>query len=168
MTEMINRVDQLMSRPVRIDSAKARALIPNEKGLYWIEFAITPEKVSKVVRRSEDVIKGHGNVPRIAADSLSQLGKLVIKPRGRGTYVVYNGINLDLRKRAWEHWEGGTGTGCLCLSNYKGIAGANVKMRVVLESQLSEEFQITYRKPFINAIEQAWRAKHGWPLLCKA
>lgn len=149
--------------PIDFNDDSWRKSIPSEAGWYLIETNAPIE-----VLRSMGVpqYKAHIDIPKTikSATALINIGA-AIKQSGNKHYVVYNGEARNLNSRAREHVRGHEKTFCLGLVNYPALHRYNWHFCYVSVS--SFESLKNADKPLRLAIEQGWRAKHGWPILCK-
>jgi len=145
--------------------------IPSGVGWYFIK-TNTPLEVLATVREPE--YKAHTNIPGtiVHTSAVRDIG-IAIKQSGHKDYVVYNGKARNLKSRAMEHQRGDKRTYCLCLKEYKALYTYNwtfcfvpiscfSTLKEVLSGELLQE-----EKLLRHAAEQAWRVKHGWPVLCR-
>ena len=98
-------------------------------------------------------------------ERLTQKG-LAIKQRGVSRYVVYSGKSKHLRQRAREHFWGLKKTYCLGLENYPVLK--NYKWQFCYAPIDTVDNNSAGDNALLLFGEQAWRAKNGWPILCKA
>jgi hypothetical protein len=140
-----------------------RENIPPEPGWYLIK-TNTPIDVLRSVGQPK--FKAHINIPDTIKNTsrLQDLG-IAITQSGSSDYVVYSGEAGNLKARAREHECGHPKTFCLGLTNYATLHQHRWTFCYVALSRC---------KVFSNgdkllrlAVEQAWRAKNGWPILCK-
>jgi hypothetical protein len=143
---------------------KWRANIPAEPGWYAIE---TNAPISVLAGFPLPFVEGrHYKIAKRIADAKFLIARgAAIAPKSEGAaYVVYSGEHGDLKARSREHVGGNKGTGCLALGQY--------------DQALEYSWTFYYRtceahvpgsdgnKMLRNYLEQQWRAKNGWPVLC--
>jgi hypothetical protein len=138
-----------------------RKSIPAEAGWYLIK-TNTPIVVLKSVGQPKPENKAHINIPK--AISMWQNLGIAISQSNDEDYVVYNGEARNLKARAREHMRGHRKTYCLGLSNYEALRNYNWTFCYMAISKCKA--LPSGDKPFGIMFEQAWRAKHGWPILC--
>lgn len=137
--------------------------IPSQPGWYLIE-TTTPINVLKSLDPPR--YKAHINIPKTieSASILLNLGVIIVQS-ANDYYVVYNGEASNLNARAREHVRGHEKTFCLGLVNYPILKEYSWKFSYVLVSSCKSI--VTHDKTLRVLFEQAWRGKHGWPILCK-
>jgi hypothetical protein len=137
--------------------------IPAKPGWYVITTNM-PIELLKTLNPPQH--KAHINIPRVveSASSLYTLN-IAIRQSGKEHYVVYNGEASNLKARAREHIRGHAKTYCLCLSEYEIVRQYEWRFCYATASSCCRELHIT-SKALRLAVEQGWRAKHGWPILC--
>jgi len=139
--------------------------IPAEPGWYLIKTNI-PITVLKSVGPPKPEYKDHIDIPEtINNTSMLHDSGIAIMQSDNEDYVVYNGEAKNLKARAREHERGHPKTYCLGLSKYETLHTYKWIFCYVAVSNC---------KIFPNddkllrlAIEQGWRAKNGWPILCR-
>jgi hypothetical protein len=164
LLEIINELDGKFEC-VRMDleSDLWRSSIPSTSGWYVIK-TNTPIKVLESVQSSP--YKAHIDVAKTvkATHGLREVG-LAIVQAGEEDYVVYSGEANKLKARAREHQAGHAKTYCLALSEHQELLKYHWTFCFVSTSKFSG-FP-TDDKLLRVTVEQAWRGKHGWPILCK-
>lgn len=137
--------------------------IPSVPGWYWLE---TDCSLAVLERLGQPKGLSHYNIPgRVrSARCLIDLGFAIV-PADDTLYVVYSGHAKNLRSRAREHVFGHSKTACLGLSKYlKTLKSYQWRFRY---APLSTVQHTPCDDERLRAFgEQAWRAKHGWPVLC--
>jgi len=140
---------------------KWRQNIPGKPGWYLIKTNTPVEVLMKCTR----IHKAHINIPETIKkkSKLSDVGIAIIQS-GDAEYIVYNGEANNLKARAREHAKGHPQTYCLGLSDYMALRNYRWTFCYVpaSEGKSLPDGDKTLR----TAVEQAWRAKHGWPILC--
>jgi len=139
--------------------------IPSEPGWYWIK---TNAKISTLIEIKYKQGK-HTNISEtIEKTSILHELELAITQSANEDYVVYNGEAHNLKARAREHFQGHRVTYCLGISDHKSLLNYNwtfyyvpVSKCKTIPEKYSEDTVLRI------AVEQAWRAKHGWPILCR-
>lgn len=133
-------------------------------GWYAIE-TNTPIDVLDALMRVVDKPKHYDFSERAAATAFMRECGEIIQPSSVGaSYVIYSGIADVLKNRAREHSHGNGGTGCLGLSGYP-ILG-DYKWEFLFRTCAAQVPSAQGNKLVRTVLEQRWRAKHGWPLLC--
>ena len=160
---IISEVDQkLECFPMHFADSSWRESIPSRPGWYLIR-TNTPIAVLQSVGSPK--YKAHRDIPQTIciALSLPKLG-IFITQDGDKDYVVYNGEAKNLKARAREHDCGSPGTYCLALSNYEILHGYSWTFCCVAMSSCG--VKLSEDKLLRLAVEQGWRARHGWPIIC--
>ena len=140
-----------------------RKIIPAEAGWYLIK-TNTPIGVQKSVGSPK--YKAHINIPEtINTTSILQNSGIAIVQSDDEGYIVYNGETANLKARAREHVCGHPRTYCLGLSNYETLRGYKWTFCYVAVSNC--KVLPNGDKLLRLAVEQGWRAKNGWPVLCR-
>jgi hypothetical protein len=139
------------------------SIIPAKPGWYVITTNMPIEHLRTLAPPQH---KAHINIPRTieSASSLYMLN-IAIKQSENEHYVVYNGEAYNLKARAREHICGHAKTYCLCLSEYEIVRQYEWRFCYATVSSCCREPHST-SKSLRLAVEQGWRAKHGWPILC--
>lgn len=168
---MINKLDSLIAEidslfecvQINFESDTWRDTIPSEAGWYLVK-TNTPLNVLKDINSPKH--SAHINIPQTIknATMLHDLG-IAIKQWNTEEYVVYNGEADNLKARAREHVRGHAKTFCLGLLNYETLH--KYRWSFCYTAASSCESLRNINKPLRLAIEQGWRAKHGWPILCR-
>jgi hypothetical protein len=161
---ILNEIDRDI-RCVLIDFENEtwREAIPSESGWYFIK-TTTPIEVLRCVKPPSEEHKAHINIPETIYRTLRLQG-IAITQREKSEYVVYNGEALNLKARAREHEHGHAKTYCLGLSNYTVLR--NYKWCFCYIAAQDCELISNDNKLLRVVVEQAWRAKNGWPILCR-
>ena len=77
---------------------------------------------------------------------------------------VYSGEAKNLKARAREHMSGHSKTACLALSNYGSLRAYIWRFYF----SPCPSFEDPNESKLLRTLgEQAWRSKHGWPILCR-
>lgn len=139
--------------------------IPAKAGWYLIK-TNAPIAILKSVGEPKPEYKAHINIPStIKETSILQETGIAITQSANEEYIIYNGEANNLKVRAREHLRGHHKTYCLGLSNYDTLYRYKWTFCYVTESEIKSD--ISDDKLFRLAVEQAWRAKNGWPILCR-
>lgn len=136
--------------------------IPAQAGWYLIT---TNMPINELRAIAPPQHKAHINIPRAIhnVSSLNEVG-IAIRQFENEHYVVYNGEAGNLKSRAREHVYGHPKTYCLGLSKYDVLSQYEWRFYYTLISSCQG---ITREDKSLRlAVEQGWRAKHGWPVLC--
>ena len=160
---IISEIDQKLEYfRMDLDDSSWRKAIPSYPGWYLIK-TNTPITVLKSIGSPK--YKAHMNIPHTinVALSLQNLGMAIMQDDGED-YVVYNGEARNLKARAREHDCGHPGTYCLGLSSYEILRDYRWTFCCVAISSCN--MKLTGDKLLRLAVEQGWRAWHGWPILC--
>lgn len=141
-----------------------KSIPSNKSGWYLIK---TDMPVSDLAHVGPPRGTHHIDIPETirTAQVLRSSGIVITQTTKGQDYVVYNGEAKDLRARAREHICGHSKTFCLGLSDYKILHNYNWTFCYVAVSDcetIQEESKLIRL-----AVEQAWRAVHGWPILCR-
>ncbi len=161
---IINEIDQRFKYlQINFEDTSWRKSIPSEAGWYLIK-TNTAIDVLRTVGQPRH--KAHINIPQTINDAsgLRDVG-IAITQSGNDDYVVYNGEAKNLKARAREHENGHAKTYCLGLSNYESLRGYRWTFCYVPVSCCNV---LSKRDKLLRlAVEQGWRTKHGWPILCR-
>ena len=163
LERIVSEIDQkLECFQMNFEDSSWRQNIPSSPGWYLIK-TNTPITVLKSVGSPE--YKAHIDIPNTIniALSLQNLRMAIMQDDGED-YVVYNGEAKNLKARAREHECGHPKTYCLGLSNYETLRGYRWTFCCVAISDCN--IKPTGDKLLRLAVEQGWRAWHGWPVLC--
>jgi hypothetical protein len=138
--------------------------VPADPGWYAIE-TNAPVSELEILAPATDCAKHYDFSRRVAAAALLRKYGQIILPSTEGRpYVVYSGEARDLKARAREHTHGNPGTGCLGLSAYAKLA--DYTWTFLYRTCETHVPGANGDKLLRTLLEQRWRAKHGWPLLC--
>ena len=161
---ILNDIDQeIKSVPIKFGDETWRKDIPSAPGWYMIKTDAPIEALSGV-RPPLGEHKAHINIPETIRETSALLDMgIAISPKG--DYVVYSGETHDLKARAREHERGHGKTNCLGLSNYEDLRRYKWTFCYVALSNVG--VLSSDNKLLRTAVEQAWRTKYGWPILCK-
>jgi hypothetical protein len=163
LDNIIAEVDALLKREQMsfVDDSWRNA-IPGEPGWYLIT-TNTPIDVLKSIGSPK--YPAHINIPQSIKNVsvLLDLG-IAIRQAEDEDWVVYNGEAENLKARAREHEKGHAKTYCLGLSNYEALH--KYRWRFYYTATSSCKNLNNAGKLLRLAVEQGWRAKHGWPVLC--
>jgi hypothetical protein len=161
---IIDEVDQKF-KCIQIDfeDASWRRDIPSEPGWYLIK---TNTPISVLASVEPPQYKAHINIPNTLSNSslLIDIG-IAITQSDNEDYVVYNGETENLKSRAREHEGGHPKTNCLGLSNYESLRSYRWIFCYVAISSCS--LPRNRDKLLRLSVEQGWRVKNGWPILCR-
>ena len=159
------KVERMME-PIKIDlddETWTKSIRSKEAGWYLIK----TDAPIKILKSATNPKKHHTNIPEtIEETSILNDFRTALTQSGHVEYVVYSGETADLKARARAHVSGHKETYCLGLSNYRRILRKYNWTFCYLSESACRDLPIS-NKIFRVAIEQAWRAKHGWPILCK-
>ena len=164
MKSIIDEIDQKFKcLQINFEDDSWRGNIPSEAGWYLIK-TNTPIAVLKSAGAPQ--YKAHIDISEaINSISVLQDSSIAIIQSNDEDYVVYNGEAKNLKARAREHERGHPKTYCLGLSNYETLRRYNWTFCYVVVS--SCKVVPNGDKLLRLAIEQGWRAKNGWPILCR-
>jgi len=137
--------------------------IPSKQGWYVIKTNMPLDVLEKV---GDPEAKAHINIPKTLSEIKDVLPQgLVIKQKNNEFYVVYNGRAKNIKAMAKEHYNGHEKTYCLSLKQYETIKDYKWYFCYYPSSKL--ELSDIDNKMFRIIVEQAWRTKNGWPILCR-
>jgi hypothetical protein len=140
------------------------SLVPAVPGWYAIE-TNAPVSALEMLVPGESCAKHYNFSRRTAAVALLRSYGQIIQPPAAGQpYVVYSGEGRNLKARAREHSHGNGGTACLGLSRYDSLA--EYTWAFLYRTCEAHVPGSNGDKLLRTVLEQRWRAKHGWPLLC--
>lgn len=134
--------------------------IPGKPGIYQIA-TNTPKSVLSQFGSRQDTKHYNLNKKISASDMLPDLHKIVQK--GDDQYVVYTGHSYNLKQRFREHYRGSKGTGCLALFQLEELRKYKWSFSF---NQLKGINDYNDSKLYRTFLEQRYRAKIGWPILC--
>jgi len=164
LDEIITEIDSLF-KCIQVDfkNDTRRSSISSGPGWYLIK-TNAPLSILEPLNPPEH--SAHINIPQTIMNNVV-LGeaRFTIKQYGADEYVIYNGGTNNLKPRAREHVRGHAKTFCLNLSNYKVLREYKWAFCYTVVSSCSGIGHTD--KALRLVIEQGWRAKHGWPILCK-
>lgn len=163
LQDIIDEIDrEFECLEINFKDASWRKDIPSQPGWYIIK-TNTPIAVLKSVGPPQ--YKAHINIPQtINNTSVLRALSISIIQSGDEDYVVYNGEAKSLKARAREHERGHQKTYCLGLSNYDTLR--RYRWFFCYTAVSSCKIPMDANKSFRLAVEQGWRVKHGWPILC--
>lgn len=161
--DIIDEIDQeFKCLQISFEDSSWRKTIPSEAGWYLIK---TNTPISVLKSTEPPRYKAHINIPQTVNNSsiLQDLGIAIIQSDDED-YVVYNGEADNLKARAREHECGHPKTYCLGLSNYETLC--RYKWTFCYVAVSSCKVLPNTNKLLRLSVEQGWRAKNGWPILC--
>jgi len=159
----IAEVDALLKRVhMNFTDDSWRRVIPAEPGWYLIT-TNTPIDVLKSIGSPK--YPAHIDIPQsIKNVSVLYILGLAIKQAKDEDWVVYNGEAENLKARAREHEKGHPKTYCLGLSNYSALRTYQWSF---CYTPISSCKNLNNGDKLLRlVVEQGWRVKHGWPILC--
>lgn len=166
LAQMLDQIagDKKTNLPFVFGNAIWRKEIPAEAGWYIIQ---TNAPIS-ALRATPTPVEGRRyNIGQRVKESENLQGEdWVIKQNSDECWTVYNGNASNLKARAREHQGGDKGTGCLAIQFYPNLLDFEWYFEFFPVSRLPEGIEA--HKLLLNLVEQAWRARNGWPILCKA
>jgi hypothetical protein len=134
--------------------------VPRNPGIYSI-LTNTPKQVLSQFNFRND--KMHYNLNKKIENSETIPNSLRINQVDNEIYCVYNGHHHNLRQRLSEHFIGTKGTGCLALFEIQELRNYIWKYEYY---NLSEIKDYKDSKVLRTLLEQQFRSKSGWPILC--
>ncbi|MEH6659830.1 hypothetical protein [Leeuwenhoekiella marinoflava] len=145
-------------------------------GWYWISLETSFEELQKL--NSDTCKKAGCKIDKVAASNLALFTeKLLCKKDDKGMLIIYNGHQNKVLSRLRQHFVlNNDGTGALGFNAYKTLAIKHWTISYFSAKHIQNlptEYQQVI-KSLINssvgrvAVETAWRASNGWPILCKA
>ena len=167
---IVNEIDdKLKCVEINLKDGEWREEIPNEPGWYLIKTNTPIDQLEKLKRPPG--FEAHTNIPETIGKTLMlEKAGIAIVQSNDEDYVVYNGEADKLKNRAREHVRGHAKTYCLGLSNYREELSEYRWVFCFVAASNCENIpkNISHEDKLLRlAVEQAWRAKHGWPILCK-
>lgn len=150
--------------PIDFRNEEWHRKVKPEPGWYFIS-TTAPIDILKMSHREEQNVKHYKIGERVAELEGSGIDRILIKQSGNEPWVVYSGQARDLKSRAREHVSGNKGTACLGLMNHDELK----KHEWYFEWYYFEDCVkgMGDHEILRKLVEQAWRAKHGWPVLCR-
>ena len=163
LERILDQIDQNLEC-VQIDfgSEAWRRSIPSKPGWYLVR-TNTPLHSLKAIRRAH---KAHADFHLIidCTSALQRHGMAILQSDNED-YVIYNGQAANLKARAREHQCGHPKTYCLALSDHRSLRSYRWSFCYVPTSGLRGA--VDSDPLFRVAVEQGWRSRHGWPVLCR-
>lgn len=146
-------------------------------GWYWIGADINFDRL-KFIKPFDNCAKDSGcNIQDVVNANLRTFGNnLICKENEDGFIILYNGHQGKVIQRLRQHFVlNNNNTGALGLNAYP-LSSHKWRIWYFSEKHLSQlpENVRTIVSQLINnsigrgAVEAAWRAENGWPILCKA
>ena len=162
---IVNEIDRKFKcLQMNFEDDSWRQSIPSEAGWYLIKTNTPIAALKKLVKPLE--YKAHVDIPEtIKNTSMLQSAGIAIIQSKNEEYIVYNGEAGNLKARAREHERGHPKTYCLGLSNYETLHRKKWTFCYVPVSNC--KVLPNGDKLLRLSVEQGWRAKNGWPILCK-
>ena len=159
------------------DNGFENKYISRSPGWYWIACDISFEELKNLICTSEDLPGGACKIGEVSTKNYKTFGEeYLCKLDDSNRRIIYNGHQSNVVIRAREHFTlNNDKTGALGLKYYP-LSKKNWKIRFFgkphinrLQNEIQEEVRsMIAEKSGRIAIENAWRAKYGWPILCKA
>jgi hypothetical protein len=168
-TPVLTELEEIFSRFKRIEMKPNETgwwkSIPSKPGWYLIETNTPLSVMEQLPAPPRGGILY--NIPeRLLFNKFLREHHLAIIPPAPGeSYVIYSGEHGNLKSRAREHTHGHHRTGCLCLSQYNQIYNYSWSFSYLSCDSMYSGCQGD--KALRALVEQKWRGKYGWPLLCK-
>lgn len=165
LKDIIDKIDKgFKFVEINFENESWRDKIPPKPGWYLIK-TNTPINVLRMGQRPEENtshIDIAGTIENVLG--LKNLGIIIMQDKRDKEYVVYNGEAKNLQTRAREHVSGHKKTYCLGLKNYECFRNYKWTFYYVDTSCLENT---PVNKILSLAVEQGWRARNGWPILCR-
>ncbi len=160
------------------DTKNEMKYITQSPGWYWIGCDVGFEELKRIeLLKGKKLPKSACKIKELAQANYSTFGnEYLCNLDESGTRIIYNGHQGSVIQRIRQHFTlNNENTGALGLKYYpmfqkKWVIKYFGKPHI---EKLPQRFQndvkniITTQSGRIS-IENAWRAKHGWPILCKA
>lgn len=151
-------------------------IVPSSPGWYWFSCEISKEDILTLDSVTPLPPKAC-DFPIVATENDNLFNAEQICRTHGDFLILYNGHEGNVRDRARKHFNlnlTDTSTGALGIKHY-GLSNKNWRLKYFTEAQidsLGTIIQANVRSLINNktgrvAIENAWRMKYGWPLLCK-
>ncbi|GAA4275934.1 hypothetical protein [Aquimarina mytili] len=134
--------------------------VPRKPGLYNI-LTSTPKEVLEEIHLRKD--PKHYNISNKIKNTNKLPENLRIRQKENDEYVVYSGHSYCLRQRASEHFKGSKGTACLAIYQLEELKDYEWTFQYL---DLSKIHNYEDSKLFRVCLEQFYRTKIGWPILC--
>jgi len=168
-TLALKKLEEVFSQFIRVEMLLSATgwwdSIPSTPGWYLIETNTPLSVMEQLPAPPRGGILY--NIPeRLNFSKFLRQSHLAIIPSAPGaSFVIYSGEHGNLKSRAREHTHGHHKTGCLCLSQYDSLYNYSWSFSYLsCDSALSG---CQGDKALRALVEQKWRGKYGWPLLCK-
>ncbi|SDE84323.1 hypothetical protein SAMN05421636_10814 [Pricia antarctica] len=134
--------------------------IPTKPGIYQIR-TTAPKKILSLFGTRDD--KNHYNLNKKITESDKLPIPFKILQEESEKYTVYTGHSYNLRQRFREHFRGSKGTGCLALFQLERLRHYEWSYEF---NQLVGIENYSDSKLYRTFLEQKYRSKIGWPILC--
>lgn len=163
LENIITEVDTLFKHvSMNFENSSWRKAIPGEPGWYMIA---TNAPINLLESVGPPEYPAHINIPQSIKNSTALRSlRISIAQASNEDWVVYNGETNNLKARAREHQNGHPRTYCLGLSSYEPLR--RYRWRFSYTPVSSCKTTNSTGKLLRLAVEQGWRVKHGWPVLC--
>ncbi len=162
--KIVDDIDKAEDVPISFSNYKWLGEIPTKSGWYLIKTDASKKKLSES-KSLHPEYKAHIDLYE-TINKTSKIEGIAITQLGNAPYVVYSGEATNLRTRASQHIKGNKNTFCLGLANHIDLH-LDKWWFCFLTLDRYTRFSIGENKLLRLAVEQAWRAKNGWPILCK-
>lgn len=150
--------------------------VSKSPGWYWIGCKVEHEELLHLnLIKKGALAKGACEIPSVAKDNIKTFGSNLCRKDEEGCQIIYNGHQGSVLSRLRQHFVlKNQNTGAIGL-NYYPLSNREWTISFFTEKHidgLSLEIQgkvsnLIKSKSGRVAIENAWRAKFGWPILCK-
>lgn len=160
-----------------MDSDNQDKYITQSPGWYWIGANTSFDELKQLNCPAEELPGGACNIGELSATNYKTFGEeYLCKIDDSNRRIIYNGHQSNVVIRIRQHFTlKNDSTGALGLNHYP-LNKKNWKIRFFgkphisrLQENIREEVEsMIEEKSGRIAIENAWRAKYGWPILCKA
>jgi hypothetical protein len=139
-------------------------VFPDKKhGLYFIRTSFKKEELEKIVGTDDD--KHYNFQERIKKNNLKI--KLSLVPSIiDNKHIVYNGEAENVRQRILAHFNGYKGNACLAIGKREVLAKKDNWEYAYISLDDYEIYKDNSKKEIRLFLENAWRYRNGWPILC--
>jgi hypothetical protein len=150
---------------IEFGSTNWRSTVPSKPGWYLIR-TNAPIEALRNIEVKEENEKHYRIGQRVQKLEKSGLEDLLIKQVGKQPWIVYNGYAKNLNSRAREHENGHPKTACLAIGQHPSLIGYQWWFDYFTVSEMAPGL---VDHPILRKlVEQGWRGRHGWPVLCGA
>lgn len=184
INEVLEEIDNYLSNENNWNTVKwdkdnkikleATSKFPNkQEGIYFIKTNFSNNELSEYGKTKEN--KHYDYEDRISKNRKKINVNFIPQVDNEGFIIVYNGENKNIRNRIQSHFNSYSGNACLAINerNTHGKTNLVVNNRWKFAylhlsdiKKLKDLLNKTGNKEIRIILENAWRYKKGWPVLC--